>query len=146
MGYGKAFRIMISDVYGYPGYYSLLQYCPCFSRMETTNVGIVLFVPQIEYEKNDSYLGGKILTDYFKFENPAFVSEISENMLWRIRDEYQNHRNLRTKKEWKHFVNTRGNKIILTHLRPIKIYGTLDCDVKRLFDEKLEKIFKELVL
>jgi len=117
------------------GYYSLIQFCPDPSRLETVNVGVVLFCPEEGFldaiTSSDNRRAEK-LVGRGNLEKAALnAAKFSlERRLEVDRDSFQSLEDLRK------FIDSRGNWLTLTDSRPIKVF-----DAKA----ELENLFNELV-
>ncbi len=117
------------------GYYSLIQFCPNPSRLETVNVGVVLLCPDagfIDARTSANNQPAARLVGRGKLDIPALNSakQAIEHRLQVDRASFKSHEDLQA------FVNTRGNNLKLTDPRPVKV-----CDPPK----DLDKLFEELV-
>lgn len=124
------------------GYYSLIQYCPDRSRMETVNVGVVLICPVTRYVGVRTIVvkptadSGTAMpwippgqfsgTGYYNDMLAALLS-----MEYRINSD--RHR-LCTYGGLQAFAASRGNDLLVTEPRPIR-FDRPDTELERLFDE-----------
>lgn len=117
------------------GYYSLMQYCPNLSRMESVNIGLILFVPELHFVQtviNPSNERVRKFFDTGTFDNSwlhAAKKSIEERIAI-IKDE------LVTLEDFKKFIDTRINEIILTQPNAVKVENP---------QEKLNSLFDKLV-
>lgn len=123
-------------MFHYPGYYSLVQYCPDASRLESVNVGVVLFCPKLNYldvslAKNDDRISRVFKGREFR---PWTLESAKNALAERLRSESYRPRSL---EEFQHFIDTRGNELVLTQARTMRVAQPSD---------ELEALFKELVL
>ncbi|MEK7485769.1 MAG: DUF3037 domain-containing protein [Planctomycetota bacterium] len=117
------------------GYYSLIQYCPDFSREEVVNVGILLLCPEIHFlevcfsksNERAKKLFGKENFDSFLIRS---AKETIETRIKLQKEEFCHVEGLSK------FIQTRANDLKITPLRSIKI-----ADPER----ELKELFKELV-
>jgi hypothetical protein len=117
------------------GYYSLIQFCPDFSRLETVNVGVVLLCPDAAFIKartssnNDRCrrVFGSNAVDGSRLNSAKAAIEA------RLRKDAAA---LRSLDELKQFIATRANSLVLTPPRSIKVASPTD---------ELHRLFKELV-
>lgn len=117
------------------GYYSLIQYCPDRSRMETANLGVLLFCPELNFLKVMNTSSVKRIKSFFKEQNfnpKALISAVNS---------VESRLNLIAGKnggidEVNDFIGKRANEIILTSLRPVKV---------REPQETLSRLYAELV-
>ncbi len=103
------------------GYYSLVQYCPDSFRTEVANIGVLLFCPQLRFLDVRLAEGNNRVSRFFGRRNfdPQHLNDAKhalENRLRRDLDAF------RTLEELTHFIETRGNSIILTLPRPTKVF------------------------
>jgi len=114
-----------------PGYYSLIQYCPDLSRLETVNVGVVLFCPTFDFldvrtassnDKPRALFGSENVNRSHLNAAKAAI----ENRLKNNRSEFQDIADL------ERFVRTRANDLLLTTPRPMKVFEPKN-DLDRLF-------------
>ena len=117
------------------GYYSLVQFCPDFSRMEAANVGVVLFCPELSFIEARTSRGNDRPRKFFGGYNidPKFLDWAKKGLEERIRVEADSFKTIR---DLEHFVNTRGNELVLTSPRPVKVFDP---------PKDMEKLFEELV-
>lgn len=117
------------------GYYSLLQYCPDRSRMEAVNVGIVLFVPDMNFLRAKVTNANDRVRRFFgaySFDN-TWLRQAKEAVVQRLnfeklyitnRDAFEKH------------IQTRANELILSDIRPVRVDSP---------EEQLDALFHELV-
>ena len=115
------------------GYYSLVQFCPDHSRMEAANVGVVLFCPELSFIEARTSSGNDRPRKFFGSHNidPKFLDWAKKGLEERIRVESDSFKTIR---DLEHFVNTRGNELVLTTPRPVKVFEPQK-DMGRLFEE-----------
>jgi hypothetical protein len=119
-----------------PGYYSLIQYCPDASRLEAVNVGLVLLCPALDYVDVRLTEADDRIRRVFRSQEwrPRALAAAKQAIADRLRStEYRPH----TLEEFKRFIDSRGNDLVLTPPRPVKV--TLGPD-------ELERLFRDLVL
>jgi len=102
------------------GYYSLVQYCPDMSRYEAANVGIVLFVPEINFIKAKmSSDNGKVRRFFGQtnFDNDWLreAKEAFERRFEIDRDKFKELDDLRQ------FVETRANELVMTIPHAVRV-------------------------
>jgi hypothetical protein len=116
---------------GSKGYYSLIQYCPDRSRLEVANVGVMLFCPELRFLKISVAKGNDRVRRIFKVsgEDLERINEAKRAIAERLRIEGAK---LPSLEHIQQFVLTRGNDIILTQPRPMKVIQP-DADLKVLF-------------
>jgi hypothetical protein len=117
------------------GFYSLVQFCPDFSRLEVANVGVVLFVPEMRFIKARmarSNLRPARLLGRSSF-SADWLNAAKASLLERLEVAGDN---FVTPEDLDRFVDTRANKLILTRPRPLKV---------RQPEAELDRLFAELV-
>jgi hypothetical protein len=117
------------------GYYSLIQYCPDQSRLESANVGVVLFCPEQRFlraklTQTNQRLAKFFGRDSFDPDAVALAKDAIEGRLNRRGDE------LTTIEELHQFVATRANAVLLTPPRPMRVDDPM---------EDLEVLYQGLV-
>jgi hypothetical protein len=118
------------------GYYSLIQYCPDFSREESVNVGVLLLCPEIRFlearfSKNNERakkLFGKEDFDSFLIRS---AKETIETRLQLQKEELCSFEGLSK------FIQTRANDLKITQPRSIKILEP-EVELQELFNELVE--------
>ena len=115
------------------GYYSILQYVPNLERAEGANVGVVLFCPEKRFLQvqtsggNDrvrSFFGGENLDlERIKAMKNAFVERVNQQADFIL-----------TGDDFKLFVETRANQLLLTEPRPMKVFDPQE-DLQKLCDQ-----------
>jgi hypothetical protein len=118
---------------GSRGYYSLIQYCPDQSRLEVANVGVMLFCPELHFLGTRMARGNDRARRIFEVSGDSLTRIEAAKQAIADRVEVES-RNLPTFKEIEQFILSRGNDIIFTQLRPIKVYQPEE-DLKRLYRE-----------
>lgn len=122
-----------------PGYYSLIQYCPDLSRLESVNVGLVLFAPTLKFpevrlaERHD-----RLKRVFGKAVRPRAIEAAKKAIRARLRSDDRP----RTLDEFKSFIDARGNDLLMTPPRPVKIMRPEE-DLAELFAELVEEAPKE---
>lgn len=117
------------------GYYSLIQFCADSSRLETVNVGVLLFCPEIQFlaartaASNDR---AAMLVGRGGLDEAALNSakRAVERRLEVDREAFQ------TLEDLQRFVASRGNALKLTDPRPLKVFDP---------EKDLDALFAELV-
>jgi hypothetical protein len=117
------------------GYYSVIQYCPDASRLEAANIGVLLFCPDIRFVRARTAAGNDRIRRFFRGQaidlyRVNAAKRAIERRLETDRDRF------RTPGDLIRFAETRGNYIILTTPRSMKV---LDAE------RELEQLFDELV-
>jgi len=117
------------------GHYSVIQYIPDWGRMETVNVGVVLFVPDEnacgvkviqegqEYARVERFFG-TAAEDYVKSFVSSFANKVTKNSS--------------TLEELKDFIDRQANSLKMTELRSM----ALRCPLAK----AVEQLFQDLVL
>jgi hypothetical protein len=118
------------------GYLCLIQYCPDRARMEAVNVGLVVFCPALDLlevrvtERDDRaarlFGADRVRLDLLDHGKRAVVNRL------RGADSRP-----RTLEELQHFVDTRGNDVILTPPRSMRVEEPA---------RQLDELFRQLVL
>lgn len=117
------------------GYYSVIQYCPDASRLEAANIGVLLLCPEIQFVRARTAAGNDRIRRFFKGQ-PIDLERVNAAKQAIERRVETDHQRFRTAEDLVRFVETRGNDIILTPPRPMKV---LDAE------RELEQLFDELV-
>jgi len=117
------------------GYYSLIQYCPNLARMESVNIGLILFVPELRFVETQVNSNNDRVRKFFDtgtFNNSWLhaAKKSVEERIGIIKDE------LVTLEDFKKFIDTRINEIILTQPSAVKVGNP---------QEKLNLLFDKLV-
>ncbi len=117
------------------GYYSLVQFLPDASRMETVNVGVVLFCPSARFlsaRMSRSNKRAQGLVGRGRLERSALnaAKRAIERRLEVDRDSFEDIEDLQR------YIDTRGNWLRLTPARPIKVFDP---------PKDLDKLYTELV-
>lgn len=115
------------------GYYSLIQYCPDPSRAESANVGVLLFCPEAAFIDARTAAGNDRIRRFFG-DHPFDKRQI--NAAKRAIEERLkvDGARFRTIEDLQRFIDTRGNQIILTPPRPVKVFDPKQ-DLDQLFGE-----------
>jgi hypothetical protein len=144
------------------GYYSLIQFCPDTARLETLNVGVVLFCPGIGFldvklADNDSDVRRVFGKERVR---PRSLRAAKQALAARLTAPAYRPRTL---EEFQHVIDTRANDLLLTPPRPLKVRQPAD-ELNDLFrqlverkaaprkpraaplDPALERVFQTLVL
>lgn len=115
------------------GYYSLIQFCPDVSRLESVNLGVILFCPTsgfLQALTSNSTRRAEKLVGRGELARAALRSAKTaiEKRLLVDRESFKSLEDLQR------FVDTRGNSLQLTPPRPLKVSSPTE-ELKRLFDE-----------
>ncbi len=119
------------------GYYSIIQYCPDAGRMEAANVGVVLLCEETSFLVAE--MSGNCNRERRFFGKGSFdpgclmASKLA--LRWRINTAGNN---MMSPRKFKHFVDTRGNDIIMTDPRPVTVARPEWDVLDRLFGELVE--------
>jgi hypothetical protein len=117
------------------GYYSLIQYCPDQSRLESVNIGVVLLCPELRFLQTKVTGSNKRIAKFFgrnSFDADA-VALAKATIETRI--EYGG-AELSTIEDLERFIVTRANAVLLTPPRPIRVDDPV---------EDLETLYVDLV-
>jgi Protein of unknown function (DUF3037) len=126
---------MNKDLVPAKGYYSILQFVPDLERAEGANIGVVLFCPDKGFLKAQTATGNDRARRFFGPEENidldldrlnTFKAAFEERVLAEAD-------RIKTLEEFRHFVSTRANQLLLTEPRPIKVFDP-EADLARLFD------------
>lgn len=115
------------------GYYSVIQYCPDASRLEAANIGILLLCPALRFVSARMTRSNDRIRRFFQGQ-PIDLARVNaakkaiERRLEVDRDRFQ------TPEDLTRFIDTRGNDIVLTQPRAIKILDA-EADLDQLFQE-----------
>lgn len=115
------------------GYYSLAQYCPDRSRMETANMGVLLFVPGQKFLRVHLAASNDRIRRFFREEVGDLKQlKLMKQMLeHRIEDEA---RVIQTPAELERVLGKFANEIIFTPLRAVRVENA-EVDLMHLFKE-----------
>jgi hypothetical protein len=105
------------------GYYSILQYVHDPERSEGANVGIVLFCPEKSFIRAQTATGNDRVKRFFSRTEGIELDFDRINALKIAFEERvcAEAGRMRTFEEFRHFVDSRANQLLLTPPRPIKI-------------------------
>ena len=117
------------------GYYSLIQYCPNPLRLESVNIGLVLFVPEAQFLQTRVNTNSDRVRKFFGREsfNNDWLIAAKKSIKQRVKIIGSN---LQTAEDFKKFTDTRINEILLTPPKPVKIDDP---------EKKLDALYEELV-
>jgi len=117
------------------GYYSLIQFCPDLSRLETVNVGVVLLCPDAGFLAARTSANNNRSQRIFGRENVdgPRLNAAKAAIEARLRKDAAA---LRSLDDLKQFIATRANDLILTPPRSLKVVSP---------KQDLERLFRELV-
>ena len=117
------------------GFFSLVQYCPDYSRMEAANIGIILCVPDAEFIKARMSTSNDRVRQFFGpgSVDPEWLSAVKESLEERIEVMKAS---LVSIEDFNRFIETRANRLLLTTPRAVKVKDP---------DQDLNSLFLELV-
>lgn len=117
------------------GYYSLVQYCPDLSRLEAANIGVLLICPDASFADVKLSAGNDRPARFFSRSrvDPAALDAAKSALRNRIR---RSGELLMSRDRADAFIGSRGNDIVLSQLRPVKVDEP---------HETLTRLFRELV-
>jgi hypothetical protein len=114
------------------GYYSLIQYCPDWTRLEVCNIGILLFCSQQQYlDVKMTPQNKRINTIFGKNHHLEYIKMFKNSFANRIRAERENIRDLN---DLKMFIARRANNFIITEPRSTLVTNP-EQDLNSLFIE-----------
>lgn len=115
------------------GFYSLIQFCPDFSRAEVVNVGVLLLSPEHRYCR-------ALTSSSVQRERQAFGrDQVRAKLLSRSKmaiEQRINAEQFSSPEQIEKFAAELGNELVLTPLRPIRIHEP---------EQQIEELFGELV-
>lgn len=117
------------------GYYSLIQYCPDFSRAERANIGVLLFCPEKRFIDARTSAGNDRISKFFGRDtfDPRRVNEAKRAIEDRLKSREHSIASVEALQE---FIRRRANEIVISDLRPMKVRNPA---------EDLDQLFQELV-
>lgn len=114
------------------GYYSLVQYCPDWTRLEVCNIGVMLFCPERQYlDVAMTRKNARIHAIFGKKHSLAHVRTFKESFAERIRAERESLSGL---DDLKKFISRRANSFLITEPRSIAV-GEPEAELAELFSE-----------
>jgi hypothetical protein len=115
------------------GYYSVIQYCPDRSRMEAANIGVLLLCPDLGFVKARTVVGNDRVAKFFGRESfdRTRIKAAKRSIERRVEVDRGS---FRTPEDLVRFMDTRGNDILLTPPRPVKVEDP-ETDLDALFQE-----------
>jgi hypothetical protein len=118
-----------------PGYYSLIQYCPDRTSLETANVGVILFCPGwsfLDARLTSSFSRLEAFFNKYEIDRPGLTATLESvrQRLLKTKNEFK------TKDDLQRFVETRANEIIITPPRSIKVLEP---------EKELDALYRELL-
>ena len=117
------------------GHYSIVQYCPDLTRLETVNIGVVLLVPDRSFLQTRMVLDNDRVKHFFgtKGDDAKMLTEFKKSFAARIVAEQGRIGSLES---FQKFIDTRGNQIQLTKPAFVKV---------RECRETIDQLFEQLV-
>lgn len=117
------------------GYYSVIQYCPDASRMEAANIGVLLLCPDVGFVRARIADGNDRIRRFFRGQpiDLARVNAAKRAIEKRVEIDRAN---FRTPDDLIRFIETRGNDVVLTPPRSMRV---LDAEAE------IDQLFRELV-
>ena len=115
------------------GYYSIIQYCPDLSRLESANIGVILFCPDERFIRAKTCAGNDRIRRFFgseqrDWERIAVIKSSVEKRLVNDAGSFQ------TLEDLERFRATRANDIQLTPPRSLLLDNPL-AELDRLYEE-----------
>ena len=114
------------------GYFSIVQFCPDLSRLESANIGVLLSCPETKMIDVRMSADNDRIRRFFNYSDNEleYVDRAKLALRNRIRT---NAHCITTIEDLMAFINTRANNVILSKPRPIKV-GDFEKDIEMLFD------------
>jgi tetratricopeptide (TPR) repeat protein len=125
--------IMIDEVKPAKGYYSILQFVPDLERTEGANIGVVLFCPEKRFLRAQTATGNDRVRRFFGPEEGLDLDRINAYKTAFEERVAAEASRISTPGEFKQFVDTRANQLLLTEPRPIKVFDA-EAELASLFD------------
>src|SRR5260370_42102191 len=117
------------------GYYSIIQYCPDFSRLEAANIGVLLFCPERCFLKARPARGNKRIKRFFGSEGQDWSRTDSFKIAVEERLDVENGA-INTLEDLERFIATRANRLQIAPPRPMQVTDP---------EKDLDQLFHELV-
>lgn len=116
-------------------YYSLIQYCPDRSRNEAANIGLVLFSPETNLLLSKLSASNDRISRFFGRNNynPNRINFLKSSIERRLNIEKER---LTSLEDFKKFINTRANDLLITNPRSVKVSDP---------EKQLDELFMDLV-
>jgi hypothetical protein len=117
------------------GYYCLVQYCPDLGRLESANIGVLLFCPDRDFLQAKTAHNNARIIKFFGSEGHdwiqinSFKRGIEERLVKESGE-------IETVEDLHHFIALRANQIQITAPRPMKVTNP---------SEDLDKLFAEFI-
>jgi len=101
------------------GYYSLIQYCPDWKRLEVCNIGVMLFCPKVKFLDVEMTQNNKRVRHIFGKElSLDYIQTFKESFAERIRAERENFSGL---DDLNDFIAECANSFLITEPRSIAV-------------------------
>ena len=114
------------------GYYSLIQYCPDWTRLEVCNIGVMLFCPECRFlDVMMTRKNKRIQTIFGKEHSLDHIRTFKDSFAERIRTERSRILELEA---LKNFIATRANSFLITEPRSIAVSDP-EQELSGLFEE-----------
>jgi hypothetical protein len=122
------------------GYYSLVQYCPDFGRLEGVNLGVVLYCPETKY------FGVRTVTSIHRIHRVFGKRSLSAERFERLRRSFEIRAERAAKgfssvEDLKAFIGEQANGILVTEPRPVAV-ETPGVQLAELFGMLVEAVQK----
>ena len=115
------------------GYYTLVQYCPDASRLETVNLGVALYCPEASFLK---VRFGRSKTRIRGVFGPDQDWDFVERQESAVRSRLE--REVGSVEDLELYISRRANAVTMTPLRPMKVMDAPD--------KELDELFRRLVV
>lgn len=120
------------------GHYSLIQFCPDTSRLETANIGIALYCAEHEFLRTQMSSNNRRIVQMFgrgqrDLKRLRAVKQSLEQTLEKRREELCNIEKI------KKFASLHVNHLRMTQFMPCRIATTPESELKTLFSELVEQ-------
>jgi len=120
------------------GYYSLIQYCPDWLRLEVCNIGVLLFCPELRYlDVAMTQKTNRVRSIFGPDHSLDYVRTFAESFARRIRRERENILSLSSLNQ---FIDSRANNFRITEPRSMAVNDAPELELQRLF----RKVFDEM--
>lgn len=115
------------------GYYSVIQYCPDFARLEAANIGVVVFCPELKFLRARTSSNHDRIRRFFGSEDNDWdaIQTLKFSLERRLEVARADIRNL---EDFQKLIDTRGNALQLSPLRPLRIVEP-ERELNELFDQ-----------
>jgi len=102
------------------GYYCLIQYCPDLSRLESANIGVILFCPELGFIRAKIAQGNDRIRRFFGSEDNDWTQiNATKNAI--VNRLEVSGKDFKTIDDLTTFISTRANEVQLTAPRPMKV-------------------------